>query len=84
MTNPLRPGMQVKLLGIPDWLLKDLPKSEQVEIISFIGGLAIIQEIDKYGYVWIGFGSLADVGDAMNYSGHSFAVPPEFVEIKNQ
>jgi hypothetical protein len=80
MANDIGIGDQVKLTGVPDWLLHDLPEDEQQEILSYIGQLAIVQEIDAYGYFWIGFGNtIASMAEA-HYSGHSFAVAREFIE----
>ena len=79
----IRVGDRVRLLGLPDWLLNNLPESEQVEMRSFIGRTALLDEIDKYGYFWIGFGTTEEHGDEARYSGHSFCVPREFIEIVN-
>ena len=80
MTNSIRVGDRVRLLGLPDWLTHDLPESEQIEMLAFIGQFAVVNEIDAYGYFWLGFGSTAEVGSAAHYSGHSFGVPVEFIE----
>jgi len=75
-----RVGDRVRLLGLPPWLTHDLPADEQVELQSFVGRCAPITEIDAYGYLWLGFGATTGRGDEARYSGHSFAVPPDFVE----
>ena len=69
MDTSLLIGTQVRLKGVPDWLIHDLPKSEQAEIISFIGKVAVVQEIDQYGYIWLGFGACTDAADA-RYHAH--------------
>lgn len=79
MANDIQVGDHVKLLGLPDWLLHDLPASEQAEMRSFIGQSAVVTEIDGHGYYWLGFGTTIDDNDAARYSGHSFAVPQEFI-----
>ena len=80
MTKDIRPGDCVKLLGLPDWLMHDLPENEQIEMHAFVGQCAVVDAIDVYGYFWLGFGSTTEVGDAAHYSGHSFCVPKEFIE----
>jgi hypothetical protein len=80
MTCDIRVGDRVKLLDLPDWLIHDLPESEQVEMRAFIGQCAVVSEIDAYGYFWLGFGCTVEVGDVAYYSGHSFCVPREFIE----
>jgi len=67
-------GDEVVLIKVPDWLLKDLPEDEQREILSFVGKSVKIMDVDKFGYLWIGFGSQVDHGEGSRYSGHSFAV----------
>jgi hypothetical protein len=67
-------GDEVVLVKVPGWLLKDLPEDEQREIMSFVGQSAKIIEVDKFGYLWIGFGLQVDHGKESRYSGHSFAV----------
>lgn len=73
-------GDSVKLLGLPDWLLHDLPKDEQSEIVAFVGQTATVTEVDAHGYVWLGFGSTTGSGEQANYSGHSFCVPSNFIQ----
>jgi hypothetical protein len=79
--NNIQVGDRVKLLGLPEWLTHDLPESEQVEMYAFIGQTTVVCEIDSYGYYWLGFGTTVDVGDSACYSGHSFGVPKEFIEL---
>lgn len=45
-----------------------------------VGQVAVVREIDSYGYLWIGFGVTRDQGDGARYSGHSFGVPRECIE----
>lgn len=80
MHSDIRVGDRVKLLGLPDWLTHDLPESEQMEMRAFVGQWAVVNEIDAYGFFWLGFGCTVAVGDAAHYSGHSFSVPREFIE----
>lgn len=74
MKSELKAGSKVRLTRIPDWLIHDLPKSEQEEMLSFIGQVGIVQDIDGYGYFWLGFGQITQAADGSYFSGHSFAV----------
>jgi len=80
MAGNVRVGDRVRLLGLPDWLTHDLPENEQIEMKEFVCQLASVHAIDDYGYVWIGFGTTIESNDSAQYSGHSFCVPPEFIE----
>jgi hypothetical protein len=82
MKNIFKVGDTVKLIAIPAWLVDDLPVEEQEQIRSFVGHQSTVQEVDKFGYVWVGFGSTKDHSDmdSARYSGHSFAVPPDCLE----
>lgn len=73
-------GDRVKLISVPEWLTHDLPENDQAEIVDCIGKTALIEDIDKAGYYWIGFGRTVDKGKSAYYSGHSFCVPSECLE----
>ena len=47
---------------------------------AFVGKTAVVTEVDTHGYCWIGFGVTEDAGNESQYCGHSFGVPPEFLE----
>lgn len=78
----LRIGDRVTLLGLPDWLVHDLPVDEQREMRGFVGQIAEITDIDAHGHAWLGFGHTVEDGDDAHYSGHSFCVPLEFLQQK--
>lgn len=81
MLNYIQVGSTVQLLSLPDWLIHDLPMDEQSEMLTFIGKQAIVEQIDSYGYVWIGFGNTQDIGDESHYCGHSFGVPASCLQL---
>ena len=81
MAGELRVGDRVKLLDLPDWLIHDLPDSEQHEMLAFVGQVAEITEIDPWGYHWLGFGRTIEVGNEAHHTGHSFCVTPDFLQI---
>lgn len=80
MADDIRVGDRVRLLGLPDWLVHDLPAAEQAEMRGFIGQSCVVSELDTHGYYWLGFGSTVGDSDAAHYSGHSFGVLREFIE----
>jgi hypothetical protein len=84
MGRDIRVGDCVKLLGLPDWLIHDLPPSEQVEMRQFVGQTGVVSQIDEYGYFWLGFGSTHEAGESAYYSGHSFGVPREFLQLDGE
>ena len=77
MSNDFQIGDRVRLLNLPGWLVHDLPLDEQIEMRAYINQVAVVQQIDKFGYVWIGFGVTTDHEVGARYSGHSFGVPKE-------
>lgn len=74
-------GSLVRLVGVPNWLIHDLPEEEQRDILSFIGKTTFIDEIDEYGSIWIGFGYSTVTDEGTIYRGHSFIITPEFLEV---
>ena len=74
-------GDVVRLLSIPQWLIRDLPEDEQRDMIAFVGSTAVVTEIDDHGYYWIGFGKTIEITDSAHYSGHSFCVPRECLQL---
>lgn len=82
MHKKLKIGDRVKLLGLPDWLIADLPEDEKSEMIGFVGSVTDVTDIDAYGYIWLGFGKMVEAENEALYCGHSFCVPEEFVELQ--
>lgn len=81
MSSEIQVGDRVRLTGLPEWLIHDLPASEQEEMRACVGLIAVVREIDNYGYLWIGFGATADYSGGARYSGHSFGVPRDCLEL---
>lgn len=77
--NP-KSGEQVQLVALPNWLIDDLPVSEQDEMLSYVGQNTTITEIDAYGYIWIEFGNTFEDDDSAHYKGHKFCVTPDCLE----
>jgi len=81
MKDEVSVGSRVRLAQLPEWLLHDLPENEQAEMRAYAGQSATVQEIDGYGYLWIGFGATATDDKGARYGGHSFGVPRECLEL---
>ena len=84
MSIEIKIGQRVRLTAVPDWLVHDLPEDEKREILSYIGKTAVVTEIDRQGYFWIGFGDTQEAPGRAHYSGHSFCVPRECLEPVEQ
>ena len=77
----LRKDDLVILLGLPEWLIHDLPVAEQVELRGAVGRILRIEKIDEHGYVWLEFTSASQIDGRTVCSGHSFCVTPEHVNL---
>ena len=75
-----REGDRVRLLGLPDWLLHDLPLSEQKELREAIGRELVVKRLDTHGYIWLEISRPILTGQTAMCSGHSFCVTPDYVE----
>lgn len=76
-----RAGDLVRLKSMPHTLIHDLPIEEQREMRSFVGLITQIEEIDAFGFIWLGFGRSEERDDGAVYSGHSFSMMPECLEL---
>jgi len=77
--SEIKAGDIVSLLGVPEWLVHDLPADERDAIFGFIGREAVVEKVDDHGYLWIGFWTTTGDGEGAFYSGHSFCLPRECV-----
>lgn len=84
LRSEIKVGDVVTLIRIPEWLVHDLPEDEQREIASCVGKSAVVSEIDPQGNFWIGFGNTTEIGDTAHYSGHSFGVPREYLQVEKR
>lgn len=80
MKNEIKAGSLVRLLGVPDWLIRDLPDDEIDLIMAQVGSVAVVTEIDDYGYFWLGFDRTQEDGTvAFSMSGW-FSVSEEYLQ----
>jgi hypothetical protein len=74
-------GDVVRLLSVPDWLVADLPDAERAAILACVGREMTICEIDKFGGLWLGFGQTIESEDGAIYSGQSFVIEPDRIQL---
>lgn len=51
--RPLQVGTKVRLVGLSGKWLDDLPTDEKLDVLSMMGGVFEIEEIDEHGHPWI-------------------------------
>lgn len=78
---PFAVGDVVRLVSVGEWLLKDLLPAEQMGILSCVGELMTITEIDPWGSIWVGFGRTMEDGEDARYVGQWFIVEPDRIEL---
>jgi hypothetical protein len=76
-------GDKVQLLDLPNWLIHDLPETEQAELRAFVGRIGLVEKIDSHGYYWLGFGNTQVVDGYGSYTGHSFCVSKDCLSLVN-
>lgn len=77
--NVVRVGARVRLLGLSGRWLEELPSEERRDVLSMIGEVFEVEEIDKHGHAWIRKAWLDD-GQGTCRS-HSIALDPEEMEL---
>jgi hypothetical protein len=77
MSGEIKVGDHVQLIDLPDWLIHDLPPDEKSEMQTCIGRVLSVEDIDDYGYYWLGFGHTTEDEQNSYYTGHSFCVSKE-------
>lgn len=87
MATDLKVGDKAILVQIPEWLVHDLPEEDRQDILACKGKTCTIEEIDQYGYMWLGF-SQPDISipDEHEQSKHCwFCVSPDCLQavLKN-
>ena len=74
-------GDVIRLISVGDWLLNGLSEEERDGILSCVGKEMTIAEIDKWGGIWVGFGTTTEEGEEARYVGQSFIVEPDRIEL---
>ena len=50
---PVTVGTKIRLLSLAGQWLDDLPAEEKNDVLSMIGEIFVVKEIDDYGYPWV-------------------------------
>jgi hypothetical protein len=79
--NLVRIGTHVRLIALSGRWLDELPDDERVDVISMVGEVLEVEEIDEDGRPWIRK-SWPDGDDGSCY-GHSIALDPDEMEVVN-
>ena len=74
-------GDFVRIVSIGDWLFTGLLPEEQAGIRACVGKEMQITEIDEWGGIWVGFGRTTEEGGCTRYTGQSFIVEPDRIEL---
>ena len=72
--NALKEGDSVKILMIPDWLIKDLGGKSVRAVKACEGSVMSIYEMDCYGYAWVEAVTLSNDSE---YKSNSFCMEPK-------
>ena len=46
-------GSRVRILSLASRWLDDLPPSERTDVLSMVGGVFAVAEVDDYGQAWV-------------------------------
>ena len=76
----VRLGSRVRVLSLSGQWFEDLPEDERGDVLSMVGEVFEVTEIDKYGYPWIGKTWPEDDEEGA-FRGHSIALESHEVEL---
>lgn len=51
--SPVAVGSTVRLLSLSGQWLEDLPAEERSDVMSMVGEIFVVEEIDQYGHPWV-------------------------------
>lgn len=51
--SPVTVGSTVRLLSLSGQWLEDLPAEERSDVMSMVGEIFVVEEIDEYGHPWV-------------------------------
>lgn len=80
--RPVGVGARVRLVGLSGKWLEELPPEEKRDVLSMIGEVFVVEEIDEYGHPWVRK-SWPDE-DAGRCHSHSIALEPQEMELVNE
>jgi hypothetical protein len=77
--RPVGVGTRVRLVGLSGQWLEDLPPDEKQDVLSMIGEVFEVEEIDEHGHPWIRKSWPNEAKDACH--SHSIALEPQEMEV---
>ena len=77
--NPVCVGARVRLIALSGKWLDELPENERQDVLSMVGDIFDVEEIDQYGHPWIRK-SWPNEPEGTSYS-HSIALEPQEMEL---
>lgn len=80
--RPVLQGTRVRLLSLSGEWFDNLPADEKADVLSMIGEVFEVTEIDEYGYPWIGK-SWPDATEG-KWRGHSIALESQEMEVVDE
>jgi hypothetical protein len=77
--RPVAVGSKVRLLCLSGNWLDELPVNEKLDVLSMIGKVFEVEEIDEYGHPWVRKSWSND--EEGTCSSHSIALDPHEMEL---
>ena len=77
--SPVSVGTTVRILSLSGQWLNDLPAKERCDVMSMVGEIFVVKEIDEYGQPWVSK-SWSDEAEGACRS-HSVALESHEVEV---
>ena len=80
--KPVHVGSRVRLLSLSGNWLEELPHEEKQDVLSMIGEVFEVEEIDEYGHPWVRK-SWPNEAEGKCHS-HSIALEPQEMELVDE
>lgn len=80
--SAVRVGARVRLLSLSGKWLDELPQDEKRDVLSMVGEIFEIEEVDEYGHPWVRK-SWPNEEDGTCHS-HSIALEPHEMELVSE
>jgi hypothetical protein len=76
--RPVEVGTKVRVLELPQFLKRDLPTEEWNDLVTMVGEVFVVYEIDQYGRAWVE--KVWNTGDSESHR-HSIALDSHEMEV---
>jgi len=80
--KPVQIGSRIRLLSLSGNWLEELPHDEKQDVLSMIGEVFEVEEIDEYGHPWVRK-SWPNEAEGKCHS-HSIALEPQEMELVDE